>query len=38
MSLLEGNVYDFIIMVIIYFVLTFSLINNIKEKYKLDLL
>lgn len=38
MGLLEGNVYNLTVAAMMHSVLTFSLINGIKEKHKLDLL
>lgn len=37
-SLSKSNIYDLTIAVMIYSIFTFSLINSIKGKYKLDLL
>lgn len=37
-GLLEGNIYNLTFVAMMYFLLTLSLINDIKEKYKLNLL
>lgn len=37
-ELLKDNIYDFTIVIMIYFIFTFRLINNIEEYYKLTLI